>query len=139
VRNARCGASNPFVKKIEGNRKMKKETKDNATHLREAEPRTVERVHRCVRTGLRGNNSSKYDAELVKLIDDLGIDFVCQHACENTWWGGKECAPGRCKWPDGHETVDLEAGEEECTCGEAMRGYIEHCMGYPEPFLRIVK
>jgi hypothetical protein len=140
VRNARYRASNPFVKKLKGNKKMKKETKHNATHFsREAEPKTVERVHWCVRMGLRGNNPSEYDAELVKLIDDLGIDFVCKHACENTWWGGKECASGHCKWPDGHETTDLDAGDEKCTCREAMRGYIEHCMGYPESFLRIVK
>jgi hypothetical protein len=118
---------------------MTKVKQDNATHIsQEAESMAVERVHRCVRMGLRGNQS-KYDAEVIKLMNDLGIDFVCQHACENTWRGGKECAPGHCESPDGHGTMDLEAGDEKCTCREAMRGYIEHHLGYSEPFLKTVK
>jgi hypothetical protein len=118
---------------------MTKAKQDNATHIsQEVESMAVERVHRCVRMGLR-ENQFKYDAEVIKLIDDLGIDFVCQHACENTWQGGKECASGHCEWPDCHGTMDLEAGDEKRTCREAMRGYIEHHLGYSKPFLRTVK
>ena len=118
---------------------MTKAKQDNKTHIsQEAESMAVARVHRCLRKGL-GKNQFEYDAEVIKLIDDLGSEFVCQHACENTWWGGKECASGHCKWPDGHGAVDLDAGEEECTCREAMRQYIEYHLGYSEPFLRTVK
>ncbi len=37
--------------------------------------------------------------ELTKLLDEFGIDFVCQHACKTEAYGRGACPEGHCKRP----------------------------------------
>ena len=63
-------------------------------------------------------------AELAKLLDEFGIDFVCQHACRAEAYGRGACPEGRCERP-------LEyTGAEDCTCREAMYYNIDMFVGY---------
>lgn len=109
---------------------MREETKsDNLiSFTQKAKANSAKRVHNCVKVGFYADQCT-YDEVLAKMIDELGIDFVCEHACQNTLCGGKECAPDHCEEPDGYGFVDLEAGEEEMTCRETLRAYIEVYMG----------
>ncbi len=62
--------------------------------------------------------------ELAKLLDEFGIDFVCQHACKAEAYGRGACPEGRCERP-------LEyTGAEDCTCREAMYYNIDMFVGY---------
>lgn len=93
--------------------------------------RAIERIHECMRLGL-GGNQIECDTELAKLVEQFGEEFVCQHACEETWAGGKECAAGHCERRDGHGAWDTDA-EGDVTCRQAAQAYIECCMGRPAP------
>jgi hypothetical protein len=99
-----------------------KEIGQNPDHV------VVERIHDCMRSGLGGANVVQYDEELAKLVDEFGLDFVCQHACEETWAGGDECLRGRCERPDGHGALDPDT-EGEYTCRQACRDYVEFFVG----------
>jgi hypothetical protein len=67
---------------------------------------------------------TRYNAELTKLLDEFGIDFVCQHACRAETDGRRTCPEGRCERP-------LEyTGDEDCTCRQAMFYYIDSFVGY---------
>jgi hypothetical protein len=89
----------------------------------------IERIHECMRSGL-GADQVKYDEELARLVDEFGVDFVSQHACEETWSGGEECSAGRCERPDGHGVLNPDA-EGEYTCRQACRDYVEFFVGCP--------
>ena len=60
--------------------------------------------------------------ELTKLLDEFGIDFVCQHACKTEAYGRGACPEGHCKRP-------LE-GVEDCTCRQAMFDNIDIFVGF---------
>jgi hypothetical protein len=63
-------------------------------------------------------------SELAKLLDEFGIDFVCQHACKAEAEERGACPEGRCERP-------LEyTGDEDCTCREAMYYNIDCFVGY---------
>ena len=65
-----------------------------------------------------------HSAKLAKLLDEFGIDFVCQHACRAEAYGRGACPEGRCERP-------LEyTGAEDCTCREAMYYNIDMFVGY---------
>ena len=65
-----------------------------------------------------------HSTELAKLLDEFGIDFVCQHACKAEAQGRGACPEGRCERP-------LEyTGDEDCTCREAMYYNIDCFVGY---------
>jgi hypothetical protein len=100
-----------------------KERSKNPHHV------VIERIHKCIRSGL-GGNEVQYDAELAELVDEFGVDFVSQHACEETWHGGEECRPGHCERPDGHGVLDPDT-EGEHTCRQACRAYVEFFVGRP--------
>jgi hypothetical protein len=84
------------------------------------EPRdlAIDWVHEVMRLNTAGKEV--FDAELIRLVDELGMDFVCQHVCEEELEGGERC-------PDGH----CEAWGDCCTCGEGMQTYIEDFIGTP--------
>ena len=66
-----------------------------------------------------------HSAKLAKLLDEFGIDFVCQHACKAEAYGRGACPEGRCERP-------LEyTGSEDCTCREAMYYNIDMFVGHP--------
>jgi hypothetical protein len=90
--------------------------------------KAIERIHACMKLGL-SCDQTLYDEELGKLVDEFGVDFVCRHACEETWHSVEACPPGHCERPDGHGVVDPEDGEY--TCRQACRAYIEFAMGRP--------
>ena len=60
--------------------------------------------------------------ELTKLLDEFGIDFVCQHACKTEAYGRGACPEGHCERP-------LE-GVEDCTCRQAMFDNIDIFVGF---------
>ena len=93
--------------------------------LKNPDPVVSERIRECMKLGL-GSNKERYDEELGKLVDEFGPDFVSQHACEETWFGGQECPPGHCKRPEGYSEFD---SEDECTCRQACLAYIEAFIG----------
>ena len=65
-----------------------------------------------------------YKAELAKLLDEFGMDFVCQHACQEAAHGRKACPNGQCAKPYEH------TGSHDCTCGEMIFSYINDFVGY---------
>jgi hypothetical protein len=85
----------------------------------------INRVYACMK--LRScNDYDRYFEELAELVDDLGADFVCQHACEEAWsGGGEECAPGHCE-----RSEQIEDDEYTC-CRRDARSFIEYCLGRP--------
>jgi hypothetical protein len=65
-----------------------------------------------------------HSTELAKLLDEFGIDFVCQHACRAEAYGRGACPEGRCERP-------LEyTGDGDCTCREAMYYNIDCFVGF---------
>jgi hypothetical protein len=60
--------------------------------------------------------------EMTKLLDDLGIDFVCQHACRAETYGRGACCEGHCAHP-----ID---GAEDCTCRQAMFYNVDCYVGF---------
>jgi hypothetical protein len=85
--------------------------------------RRARRIMKLYHTG----GPELYSTELAKLLDEFGIDFVCQHACRAEAYGRGACPEGRCERP-------LEyTGDEECTCREAMYYNIDSFVGYRVP------
>jgi hypothetical protein len=83
----------------------------------------IKRVYACMMLGLGNRDYHRYVEELAELVDDLGADFVCQHACEEAWsGGGEECPLGHCE-----RSEQIE--EDECRYN--ARCFIEYCLGRP--------
>jgi hypothetical protein len=92
---------------------------DESDSANEPQDPAVEWVHEGMR--LRTAEMDVYNSELAKLVDELGIDFVCQHACHEAAEGGERCPEGHCEFYD----------EYLCACGECVHQYIEDFVGFP--------
>ena len=77
----------------------------------------VQRVHEVMRLNTAATEVA-FNAALAPLVDDLGIEFVSEHFCEQAAEGGERCPQGEC-----------ELGEY-CTCQEGMHQYIEDFIGF---------
>jgi hypothetical protein len=85
--------------------------------------RSIERARKVMKL-YQSKDYTRYNAELTKLLDEFGIDFVCQHACRAETDGRNACPEGRCERP-------LEyTGDKDCTCREMMFYYIDSFVGY---------
>jgi hypothetical protein len=65
-----------------------------------------------------------HNTELAKLLDEFGIDFMCQHACRAEVYGRGACCEGHCERPMEY------TGAEDCTCRQAMFYNIDSFVGY---------
>jgi hypothetical protein len=90
---------------------------DESVDTNEPQDRAVEWVHEVMKLSTAG--MEVYNPELTRLVDELGINFVSQHFCEQAVEGGERCPEGHC-----------ELGEY-CTCEESVRQYIEDFIGSP--------
>ena len=90
---------------------------DESVDTNEPQDPAVEWVHEVMRLNTAG--MEVFNTELTPLADELGIEFVSQHFCEQAAEGGERCPEGEC-----------ELGEY-CTCEESMRQYIEDFIGFP--------
>jgi hypothetical protein len=93
---------------------------DESDYTNEPQDPAVEWVHEVMRLCTAGNDNP-YNAELTRLVDEFGADFVSQHACQEAAEGGERCPEGHCEMYD----------EYLCTCGEGMQQYIEDFIGFP--------
>jgi hypothetical protein len=102
----------------------KNQTKsENMVQTRAPTNASVQRARRVMKLYQSGDYK-RHNAELTKLLDEFGIDFVCQHACRAETDGRGACPEGRCERP-------LEyTGDEDCTCREMMYYYIDSFIGY---------
>jgi hypothetical protein len=92
---------------------------DESDEANEPQDPAVDWVHEVMRLSTAGNDMV-FNAELTTLVDELGIEFVSQHACEVAAEGGERCPEGHC-----------EVWGEYCTCVEGMHQYIEDFIGFP--------
>jgi hypothetical protein len=92
---------------------------DEREEANEPQDPTVAWVQEVMRLSTAGNDE-QFDAELTTLVDELGIDFVSQYACEEELEGRERCPEGHC-----------EVWGEYCTCMEGMHQYIEDFIGFP--------
>jgi hypothetical protein len=83
----------------------------------------VARARQVMKLG-HSRDEKLYKAELAKLLDEFGVDFVCHHACQEAAHGRKACPEGHCAKPYEH------TGAEDCTCAEMLFSYINDFVGY---------
>jgi hypothetical protein len=93
--------------------------------FKKPESLVIERIHELNKTRF-GSDTERYDKELTELVDEFGVDFVSQHACDETLFAGQECPPGRCERPGGYSGPE---DGREYTCREACLAYIECFIG----------
>jgi hypothetical protein len=98
-------------------KKDKNDQKKTPPNAAIARARQVMKLH-------HSGDDKLYNAELAKLLDEFGVDFVCQHACQEAAHGRKACPEGHCAKPYEH------TGADDCTCGEMMFYYIDSFVGY---------
>ena len=87
---------------------------------------TAESVVQCMRRGNRGGPDEytwdEYKAELLRLVNEYGEDFVCDHACDRLRDSeGVACHVGSCAELDAYDGV---------TCRDACRTFIELFLGH---------
>ena len=83
----------------------------------------VARARQVMKLGYSGDEKL-YKAELAKVLDEFGMDFVCQHACQKAAHEREACPNGQCAKPYEH------TGNHDCTCGEMIFSYINDFVGY---------
>jgi hypothetical protein len=96
--------------------------KNRRNHPKKTSPNPVIKRTRQVMKLYHSEDPKLWVPELTKLLDEFGIDFVCQHACNAEVYGRGACPEGHCKRP-------LE-GVEDCTCRQAMFYNIDSFVGY---------
>jgi hypothetical protein len=88
-------------------------------------------VMQCMRRGTRGapdeSTWDEYKTELVRLVDEFGEEFVCDHACERLREAGTACRDGSCAQRSAY------GGD---TCHDACRSFIEVFLSDPAPVFR---
>jgi hypothetical protein len=88
-------------------------------------------VVQCMQRGTRGAPDEytwdEYKAEMTRLVDEFGEDFVCNHACEGLREAGIACRDGSCTQRDTY------GGD---TCRDACRSFIEVFLSEPAPVFR---
>jgi hypothetical protein len=84
---------------------------------------TIKRARQVMKLG-HAEDEELYAAELAKLLDKFGMDFVCDYACQEAAHGRKACSKGHCAKPYEH------TGVEDMTCGEMIFSYVNVFVGY---------
>jgi hypothetical protein len=92
-------------------------------------------VTQCMRSGTRGAPDEyawdEYKAEMTRLVDEHGPDFVCDHSCAQLREsGGVACRDGSC-------TQRHSYGGH--TCRDACRSFIEFFLSHPLPVFCLAK
>jgi hypothetical protein len=105
------------TKNNRGTNKDKDEQKNSPSNA------AIKRARQVMKLGHAGDEKL-YNAELAKLLDAFGMDFVCDHACQEAAHGRKACADGHCAKPYEH------TGVADCTCGEMIFSYVNDFVGY---------
>jgi hypothetical protein len=99
-------------------------TKNGENDLMKTSPNPVIKRTRQVMKLYHSEDPKLWVSELTKLLDDFGIDFVCQHACRAETHGRGACCEGHCERPKEY------TGAEDCTCRQAMFYNIDSFVGY---------